>query len=224
MAFFDTPSAGDGKEGELKLVTVGAAVAVGAFLLISVLKNRNAATSTATTAGAPGVAPLPSAAGAQANTVYLPVSGPSDTVETIYTNSYNQNSPVTDTTGQSTSSVTDSGVTSPVTTITTPAPVIVPPVIVPPTPIPVPPTPIQPWWYGLLHNGPGGRSYYTSQGETTNAMASKFHLKNGWTDIGYNPHNQGIENGTFLSQAYNAHGNNVIPAGTEVWITTSTIQ
>lgn len=234
MGFFDNTGSDNASMGEFKLITIGAAVAVGAFVLIGALRNKPSGATTSTTAAGP-VSGMPSASGAQSQTVYVPVTGPTDVQEVQYTDSYNQQSPVVNAqNATSPVSVTSPGPVT--TTTTTPAPVVVPPVVTPVStviypappvhfpvdPIPLP-TPQYPWYYGMLQDGPGGRSYYRSQGETVRAIASKFTLKNGWTDIAYNTHNQALENGTFLSQSFKAQGNNVVPAGTLVWITQSTI-
>lgn len=243
MGFFDNSGSDNASMGEFKLITIGAAVAVGAFVVIGALRNRSSGATTAATAAGP-VSGMPSASGAQSNTVYIPVTGPTDVQEVQYTDSYNQQSPVVNAQG-ATSPVTVSPagpVTTTTTNTTTPAPVVTPPVVVvppttviypaPPERFPVdppikPPTPQYPWYYGMLQDGPGGRSYYRSQGETLQQIAQKFTIGTpanpGWVTLAYNVHNQALENGTFLSQSYKAQGHNTIPAGTLVWITQSAI-
>ena len=61
--------------------------------------------------------------------------------------------------------------------------------------------------------------FRTTKPETTQQLASFFGLQNGWADIAYNPHNKFL-----LSQAFAQHGNNMIPAGTAVWIPTTRIE
>ena len=65
----------------------------------------------------------------------------------------------------------------------------------------------------------GSGSYYvTPTAESTQQLAQFFGLMHGWTDIAYNPHDA-----QFLQAAYQSHGQNIIPAGTKVWIPTTRI-
>lgn len=221
------PPASGGTSEDLKFIAIGGAGLVGAFLLLGVLRNRNAAGTT--TPATTGVTP----ANAQPQTVYVPVNGPTDIVASDTTDSYNQGSsivnlptatdvsaPITTSGGTVAASATG-GINSPVTN-PPPAPIVIlPPVHNPVDPLP--PTLIHPWWWSMLHTGPGAATptYYTSTGQTVNQIASMFGVS--WADLAYNPHNQGLTGGTFLHDSFVNHGNNHVPAGTDVWITTSLI-
>ena len=93
-----------------------------------------------------------------------------------------------------------------------------------------PPANNPPWWKSILTTNPGtnindanAQSWYkVPVNMTENAIAAFFGET--WQGIGYNPHNQSLFGGSFLSQSYNQNGNNIIPAGTYLWIPTSGIK
>lgn len=223
-----------GTQEDLKFIAIGGAGLVGAFLLLGMLRNRNAAgTTTPATTGTSGTSGQP-------QTVYVPVNGPTDIVASDTTDSYNQGSsivnlptatdvsaPITTSGGTVTASSGPGGINSPVTN-PSPTPIVILPPPPPPPPPHVPadpihPHPIHPWWWSMLHTGHGSDwpTYYTSTGQTVNQIASMFGVS--WQDLAYNPHNQGLTGGTFLHDSFINHGNNHVPAGTDVWITTSLI-
>jgi hypothetical protein len=107
----------------------------------------------------------------------------------------------------------------------TPTPTTTPTPTPTPTPSGTPPS-TTPWWYNLLTGGPnaspGQHTYYVvPQNMTLNQISDRFGIS--WPGIAYNPNNQGALGGKLLSYSYSAKGGNIIPAGTALWIPTSTL-